>query len=790
MTVLNKKLVRTIKWSWGQALATAIVVLCGTAGYLCLASVHKNLLLTRDTYYAQYRFADFEIYLERAPMRAADKLETVAGVRQVRGRIVKDVTVDIENVDEPRAGRLISMPARHDPVLNDVCLTGGRYFSPEVKNEVILSDRFAKENKLEPGSTIQISVNNKKHRLRVAGLGLSPEYVYMLRNVQELIPDPKRFGILWVPEDFAESALSMDGACNNIIGAVDHPNRLDQVLDDAEVLLKPYGVFGKTKREHQMSHRFLAEEIAGLKVSANTLPIIFMAMASMILLVLLNRMVRNERTEIGLLKAFGYSNVTIAGYYLKYALVLTVAGCIGGFLVGLWMASGLIRIYIDFYHFPLLVTRIYPEVVFRSMGLAFLAALLGALSAVRRVVGIQPAESMRAEAPRYARRIWLERFTGLWRRLSFSTKMITRNASRNAFRAMLNIIGVMVATGILIMGFFTLDSLDYMLKFQFKEVQREDVRTGFPVERGKAAFHETCRFDHVRYAEPMLQYPVEIRSGWRKREVVTEGLPRNAQLRRLLDYRGNPVDIGDGGLVLSDKLAECLAVKAGDEVILKPLMGKVDKERRVRVSKTVRQYLGMSAYMNIDCLSRLLDEPFAMNAALMRVEAGEEQNLNRQLKDVPGISSVEIKKDSLKALMQTFVKSMVTTNMILVLFAGAIACSLIYNLTTVSLAERQRELASLRVLGFSASEVGQIVYRENFLLGGIGLLLGIPFGMAVCLWLVHLYDTELYRLPYRIEVRTLIVSCVLIALFIAISNFMVRRKINSLDVIEALKARE
>ena len=790
MSVLNKKLFRGIWRARGQAIAVAMVVLCGAASYICMASAHRNLLLTRDTYYSEYRFADFEIHLERAPLRSVFKLENISGVRQARARIVKDVNVDIEGEDEPRIGRIVSMPERREPVLNDICLVAGRYFDKGVLNEVILSDRFAQSNGLALGDRIHISVGSKKHALRIVGLGLSPEYVYMIRNIQEMIPNLERFGILWVPNDFAETALAMEAACNNIIGLADAPERLDQILDDAEKLLEPYGVFAKTTREEQISSRFLADEIKGLEVSAKVVPAIFLGIAALILLVLLNRMVRKERTEIGLLKAYGHANASVAWYYLKFALVLAIAGCVGAFFVGQWLAKGMVGMYVEFYQFPLLRARIYPDVLARSMGISVVAAMLGALSAARHAVRIAPAESMRPEAPRHAHRIWLERFDLLWRNLSFTWKMIARNVSRNAFRAGLSVFGVAVSTGVIIMGFFSMDSLSYMLRFQFSEAQREDVKVNFPIERGKDAYYEVRRFDHVRRAEPVLQYPFEVRSRWRKKDTFVIGLPRHAQLQKLLDEKRREVDVGERGLVLSKHLAEDLGVNPGDSVTLKPLMGRITKEQQVTVSKVVRQYLGTSAYMNLDALSRLLDEPFAMNAALLRVDPDKEHALNVSLKDVVGVSAVEIKEDSYAAMLDTLASSMEIMSVTLCIFAGVIACAVIYNVTAVALAERQRELASLRVLGFTTAEVGRIVYHENFLLAALGILLGIPFGMSICWLLVELYDTELYRLPLHFEPRSFLVATILIIIFVVLANLAVRHKIARLDMVEVLKARE
>jgi putative ABC transport system permease protein len=582
----------------------------------------------------------------------------------------------------------------------------------------------------------------------------------------------------------------MDGACNNILGTVHDPERLDSILDSAEEILEPYGVFAKTKRENQISNRFLSDEIRGLEVSAKVVPTIFLGIASMVLLVLLNRMVRKERTEIGLIKAYGYANTTVAWHYLKFALILAVIGCIGAFFVGQWLANELIKMYVLFYQFPLLRARVYPDVLARSMGMASAAALVGAVMAAYRAAQIDPAESMRPEAPRHAHRIWLERFTGLWTSLSFTWKMIARNISRSSVRAGLNVFGVMVSSGLVFLGFFSIDAMDFMLEFQFRDTQREDVRISFPIERGRDAYYETQRLDYVRRSEPLLQYPFEIRSRWRTKDALIIGLPRHAQLQKLMDDQFQPVDVGDSGLVMSQRLAEDMGVVVGDMVVLRPLMGKVKEEKAVPVSRVVKQYLGTSAYMNLEALSRVLDEAFVMNAALLAVERGREQALNVALNDVPAVSAVEIKQDSYDSLVNTLLKNMKIINWTIIVFSAVIACSVIYNVTAVALAERQRELASLRVLGFTADEVGRIVYHENFMLAFFGLILGMPFGMGVCLWLCSLYDNELYRLPYHIEPRTYVVSIVLTITFVALSNLAVRHKIQTLDMVEVLKSRE
>ena len=790
MRVLNRKLVRDIYRARGQAAAVTAVILVGIASYITMATAHRNLVLTRDAYYEEQRFADFFISIERAPITEMYRLQQIPGVRDVRGRIVKDVNVDIPGDIEPKSGRIISMPDKHRPVLNDIVLVSGRYFDIATTNEVILSDAFAKANHIEPGDTLYANINNRRQRLRVVGTALSPEYVYVIRNPAELVPSPDRFGILWLPQSFAELAFDLEGACNDIVGTVDDFGEVERILDQAETMLDRYGVFLTISRHDQISNRFLSDEIQGLATTAKIMPAIFLSVAAVVLLVLLNRMVRQERTQIGLLKAYGYTNWAVSTHYLKVALALGLVGCVLGFVTGQILAGLMVRVYVDFFNFPILRSRLYPDVIAQSMGLSVVFAALGAFTAVRHAVRIRPAEAMRPEAPKTAHRTLLERFEALWRRLPFTGKMIARNVGRYKWRAALTVLGVTIAAGMLFMGWFFMDSMDFLMDFQFNRVRLEDVRVALSREMGKNAWLEFGRMDHVRHAEPLLLYPFKIRNEWRARDITVTGLLPQARLLGLEDTRGRPIQIPQHGVILDDYLAGQLRVHAGDQVTLRPLLGKIVRERRVAVAQVVQQYFGVGAYMDIYALSRLLDEPFATNAVLLQTDPGAEPNIIGQLRGLAAIAGVEVKEDASKNIRATLATSMRITNVVTVLFAGIIAFAIIYNSTMVSLAERQRELASMRVLGFSAAEVGRILYLENLLLSAAGLVLGIPAGIGGIRAIITAYQTDLYRLPFKIGPRTYAYTVLFTVLFVVLANLTARRKVIRLNMVEVLKERE
>jgi len=789
-STLNRKLLRDLWKHKGQALAVTAVILCGIGDYVCVSSAYRNLKLTRDAYYREYRLADFWIPLERAPKSAVFKVEAIPGVLRARGRIVKDVNLDVAGSDDPRIGRLVSMPDKPQTILNDFCLVKGRYFSSDALDEVILSDRFAVANHLRVGDRIRATINNRKETLRIVGTALSPEYVYMIRSGQEFIPNAGGFGVLFVKETFAEMILDMRDACNEIVGAVDDPERLDSIFDRAKETLEPYGVLATIKQHDQVSNRFLSDEIRGLGVAAKIDPSIFLGIAALILMLMLGRMVKRERTEIGVLKAYGYTDLAIMGHYLKFASLVAVAGWLGGVVLGHWLGRWVIAMYQQFYQFPILRYRFYGDVLGLSLLIALAGGWAGASVAAFRVLRISPAESMRPEAPRLGGAILLERISWFWRRASFSWKMILRNMARYKIRAGVTIFGVAMATAILMIGRFATDSMDRLMTHQFRDVQRQDMKVTFVTERGQEAIGDLAHLDHVRRVEPLFEYPFEVHAGWRKKELLITGMRPDTQMFRLLDTEGRPIQLTEGGLVLTERTARELGLRAGDSVVLKPMIGKVKKERIVVVRAPVRQYLGMGAYMDLDALSRLMDEHLAVNAALLRVDRGSERAVTHRLKDTPAISGVEIKENALISFQQTLAASMAIMNAILLTFAGVIAFAIIYNATSITITERSRELTSLRVLGFDLDEVGAIVFRENWLLSAAGVAVGVPFGLGLCRLLIAAYETDLYRLPFHVRNRTFVLTAVSIAVFVFLANWTARRRLANLDMVEVLKQRE
>ncbi len=790
MKTLDRKLLRDLHGSWAQAMAVSAVIMCGVTGFATVFSAHHSLVLTRDAYYEQYRFGDFWVPLERAPLRVVDRVEALPGVVRAEGRIVEEVNLDVPGFREPRIGRVISMPAERGTAINDIHIVSGRYFSRRGRNEVIVNDQFARENRLQPGDHIEATMAGRRHSLRIVATALSPEYVYMIRSEREFVPDPKRFTPLWLHADFAEMALGRQGACNEIVGFLDPTVDVDKMMDRLENLLEPYGALAAVPRKDQLSNRYLSDEIRGLRVAAQIVPVFFLGIAAMILTAMLYRVVRRERTAIGVLKAYGYSNAAIGGHYLKYGLMISMAGGVLGFLLGHALGRGMMAMFVEFFQFPLLRHRFYPDVLALSLAISFAAGVFGSLWAVRGVLKIDPADAMRPAPPRSAHKLLLERIGLLWRQTTFIQKMVLRDTFRYKLRSVLTVFGVMCSVSLLLMGFFFTDSMQHMVDYQFDVFMRQDVRIGLEREMGKAAFLEARRLPNVRRAEPVLEYPFTLTHGHRTEDVVVIGVRPGDYLMGLATTDGRRIDVGKSGLVLSEQLAENLGLKANDVVELEPLRGIVGRRTTAKVRDVSQQYLGMGAYMNINELSRLLEASFAVNAVLVRTESDDGQALSRHLQDYPAVATVEITEESRRQLEETLVELMSVTTTFIGLFAGVIAFAIIYNTTSISLTERSRELGSLRVLGFTLGEIRRIVFGQNALLSAVGVALGLPMGVLMCRALTAAYATDSYRLPFYISPRTYWTAAIYLAIFVTVANLAAWRRINRLNMVEALKKTE
>ncbi|MDX1981136.1 MAG: FtsX-like permease family protein [Bryobacteraceae bacterium] len=787
MSPLNTKLFRDLIHLRGQVIAVALVVMCGVATYITMFSAYHALVATQAEYYQHYRFADLFAAAKRAPESIAARIREIPGVAAVETRVVVDALLDVPGLDEPATGRLISIPPGPRPMLNDIFIRRGRYVEPGRRGEVLASEAFASANKLNPGDEIGAVINGHWERLRITGIALSPEYVYEIRGT-EVLPDNRRFGVLWMSRDVLGPAYDMEGGFNDLSVALApgaNPNAVAAGLDH---ILEPYGGRGAYDREEQVSHRFLSDEISQDRVTGTFIPAIFLGVAALLIHIVLSRLVSTQRAEIGVLKAFGYTHAAIGWSYIKFAMMTVAPGAGAGILLGAWLGRGLANLYAEFFRFPVLHFRVGWELAASAVLISCGSAVIGAWLASNGAASLPPAEAMRPPSPPRFHAGLLERF-GFALYFPVPVRMILRNINRRKGKSALTVIGIAFSLAILILGRFFVDTIDYILDVQFTHAMRQDVSLWLNNPSSPSAGFDIGRLPAVLQMEPFRLVAVRLKHEHRKRRLAIFGLPAGAQLNRVLDRNLQVITLPEQGLVISRKLAEIMAVRPGDRLTVEVIEGQ-RPTWQAPVAATVDDMIGLFAYMDMHALNRLMREDGVISGAYLAADPAGLPELYRHLKTTPSIAGALLLEAMKKSFLETIAENMMTSTMILVSFACVIAFGVVYNSARIALSERGHELASLRVLGFTHGEVSRLLLGEQAILTFAAVPVGYAIGYAMAAMLISAMATELYRMPLIVSARTYAFAFLIVLAAACLSALLIIVRLHKLDLIGVLKTRE
>ena len=784
---LDRKLLRDLWQMKGQSIAIASVITAGVAMFVMYLSNFESLQRTRATYYQTARFADVFASLKRAPASLESRIAALPGVEAVSTRVVADVTLDVPEMAEPATGRLVSIPERGRPILNDVYLRRGRWIDPARPDEVLVSEMFATAHGFDVGDRVTALINGRRRSLTIVGIALSPEYVYAIRP-GEMIPDKRQFGVFWMGGHALASAFDMDGAFNDVALALASGAPESEAIAGLDRLIEPYGGRGSIPRSLQVSEWTLANELTQLQTFGFLVPAIFLGVAAFILNVAMTRALALQRQQIAALKALGYSNGQIAWHYVKWGLVIAGVGAVSGVVVGGWLGSGLATLYNEFFGFPTLDYRVSPFVAVASIVGTLIVASVGSQSAVRRAVRIPPAEAMRPEPPARYRRSVLEQ---PWKRFrpTIVTRMILRNLERQPGRTLVSIIGTAFAVAILVVGLAFIDVMEVLIDHQFSVAMRQDATVSFVEPRPGRALFEIAHLPGVMDVEPMRAVPVRLRSGHRSRTLAITGLLASQRLNRIVDRAGDPKSLPRDGLVVSKMLAAILDVTPGQSVQVEVLEGARPK-RDITIVDLVDDSMGLQAYMDIDAVRRLMREGSVVSGASLTLDPAGVEQFYSSIKATPRVAAVSLRHVILRNFRDTMAQNMNLQIVLNVMFAGVIAFGVVYNTARVSLSERERELASLRVLGFTRAEISLILLGELAAVTVAALPVGALIGFGLGDLIMVIFNNEVYRLSFTVSAATLAWSFLIVIIAAIGSGLAVRRRLDRLDLVGVLKTRE
>lgn len=787
LSPLVHKLLRDLWRIKGQATAIGMVIAVGVMMQVMMTGLVVSLEETRRAYYERYRLAEIFAPVTRAPEWVTADLRRLPGVASVQSRVVGSALIDLDGADLPIQARAVSLPDYRAPALNAVYLTDGRMFDGDRADEVVVLRSFAQAHGLRPGDRLAATMNGARRSFTIVGFAQSPEFLYSTAP-GEVVPDDARFAVLWMSRTALAAAFDMEGAFNEVLMSLTRGTEPAAVLAAADRLLDRYGALGAYALADLESNRFITEEIKGLRRSADTVPPVFLAVAAFLLYIVISRMVQAEREEIGLMKAFGYTNLEVGGHYFQMVLAIAVGGGIAGGLMGIAAGRAMVDLYLLYYKFPFLLFRLDPSSFLTGFTVSVLSASAGGLVVLRRVFGLTPAVAMRAAPPPDYSRSGrfgpvLDRF------LDQPTRMVLRRVTRAPWRIAGAVAGVAAGLSLSVSMSAILTSFDAMQELTFDVIDRSDVTVSFirPVETSTA--FELQSIPGVIEVEPVRIVPAILRNGRHSYNGAVFGLVPQPRLNRAVDDEVRPIPMRTDGIILSTGLAEILDIEAGQTLTLDVREGR-RPQIELPVMSVAESLLGSPAYMELTTLNRALNEPLRLSGAYLRIDKTQAPRIYRTLKAMPTVAGISVKADSVAALTKIMDQGAGTMRYVMAAIAAVITFGVIYNAARVAQAERARDLASLRVLGFTRAEVGFVLLGELAVVTLLALPLGSALGYGLSFAIAEGFSTDIYQIRAIFETASYGQAIVVVVVAALVSGWLVKRDIDRADLVAALKTRE
>jgi putative ABC transport system permease protein len=787
MRALDKKLLRDVWRMRLHAAGVALVLGCGLAVFVMAVGMRESLERTRAAYYTEKRMADLAVSLVRAPDRLGEDLARAPGVALAETRIAGFALLDLPQIAEPASARLVSLPRHGRPRINDLVLMRGRWPDPARAEEALVNQSFAEALGLDVGEVLNITLHGRRQAVRLAGIANSPEFVFVSAP-GELFPQPERFGVIWMGREALARAYDLDGAFNEVVFKIARGARREQTIDALDEILRKYGSSGVYGRDRMLSDRYLTEELRQLATMAAFLPTFFLVVAAFLVNISLGRVIATERSNIGLLKAFGYGDAAVAWHYAKSALLFAAIGALIGSAAGVAFGRAVANLYRVYYHFPKLDFSASPFTFASAWLVGFAAAGAGALISVWRAARLAPAAALAPPRPAAFFQIG-GLVAALSERLDAKSRIVLRRIIRFPRRAATTTIGVALAIALLVVAQTFPAVMNHILWVHFTFANRQDVTLTFAEAREIGVIHDVERLPGVAYAEPFRAEDVILQNGRRRVQEAILGIPPSARLNRLIGQNRKSVEPPPAGVILARALATKLAAAPGDEIRVEQTRGR-RVHTSVRVAGIVEPMVGSSAYMELSALARLTREPGRISGAHLVLDRARYADFNRRLKEAPTLAGASFLTLAERAMRRGMDRSVGFMNVLYATFAAVMAGGVAFSAARVTLAEQERDLATLRVLGFSRSEVSYVLVGELAALTlfavPIGCLAGTGFGM----WLMRLFETDMYAFPYVFNqpgyafAVAFTLGCVLVA------SLIVRADIDRLDMVGVLKARD
>lgn len=779
MKKLDLRLFRMIKSTKGQYFAVLSIIIMGIFIFTAVKNSSMNLRDTLDNYYKTTNFADIFVTASSLPERLERQLTGESNIKEADLRLSIDTKLITGNDDERVNVRAVSVD-RNENRINKLFIKNGRRTLTE--REAIVIDQFAVARNIAVGDEIRLYIKGKEYKFKVSGIASSPEYVYMMENEQVLLPDPKGFGVVFIEENYLRK-ISGRGYFNEIVVTVNNYEQINKTKDYLEDELDKYGVLRVIDKDEQLSNSMLNEEINGLEKVSASIPIVFLLFAGIMLATMLSRIVKKDRTTIGVLKAVGFMDGEIIAHYLKYAASVGIMGGLLGSIIGILASGAMTVMYLEFFNIPMLSVKVYYKRIVLAVFLSLIFCVGSGFWGIRSILRINPAESMMPESPKQGKRILLENFKLFWKGLSFSWRMVYRNIFREKKKFIVIAAAVSITTGMMIMTMWMSDIMDVIFVKHYSEFMKMEYNIGFDGFQDKRVLNEIKENISYNNIEGRIEFPFEIEYGKYSKIVNIIGLEEKTVFYDFYDIEGNKLSIPKEGILISSNLAKALHAKEGDRVLLKSFLPD-GEEKHITVTGIIKQSLGINGYLNINYVNQMFLDKGIING----VYINSDDNVKGKLVDINKIMSTQSQKE-MQGVFEEFTGLIVVFMSMMVIFSGMLGFVIIYSMTLMSINERTLEFSSMRVMGLTKREIFKMIMKENMVMSILGIVTGIPLGKWLINYIGLMFSTDIYTMQGVVTLKEIITAIILTIIFIISAQLMTYAKIQKLDFMQALKNR-
>jgi len=738
---------RDVGAAWAQWLAIGLVIALGVAFHGAAWQSYRNLDRSYSESYRRLDFEDWSVSVPDAPRRLVGRVRSLPGVASVEGRLEEDTVLHLPGRPVGKlVGRCLGIPAGRRPEVNNLQLVEGRWPVRGASREALLEASFAKWHGLHPGDWVEIERGGVRVTLRVAGVVVSPEYVYVVKSRQDILPFPDTFGVLWVP----------DGVLGPLVG---RPGRIDALhvrllpgtsaaesVRAAVALLHGRHHEAPVLREDQPSYQLLRQDVDGFRGYSVLFPMLFLSVAGLTLGTLLTRQVAADRARIGLLRALGFGPRTVMGQVLAGAMLVGALASAAGVSVGAWLGRVFTGFYLSHVSVAARVDWVESATVMYGMAYGLGLTLVSAWWPARQASRIPPADALRPPPPPAGRGWrpdrWIPGLPLLWR-------FALRNLVRAPRRSLSTLAGVLASMVLLVVAQGLSDTVDSLMGTLVRSVFREDLRVDFVPWTSSATAARVKSRPGVHVAEGELVLPAQFRRGGRTYEAMAVGVEPGARFRDLRDRTGRELVPAGDAVVFGPTLRLRLGLELGDRVDVRlPPSPEIPEPvwSTVRVAGFSDEPVGTVATFSAGVLRGTVGRPLgvppgAVNVVRVVSDPERRTSLRRDLLRLDGAVSVMSSSDLLEKLEQMMSLMRRFTGAML-LFGMGLSFAVVFNTVTINSLERESEGAALRMLGVGRLSLGGLLLLENLALTGLGVLAGVPVGRWAASQLIMAAQSE------------------------------------------------